>query len=348
MFSAYAKISEKTYREIYGLDFEQFQQGQIFIHRPGITITQQDNKNEALSTFNHAQLHYDAHYAAHTEWKKCLVVSTLTIGRIIGMTWKTFARKGRIENFKSIAMVHPVFDGDTIYAESEIKNIIENNNAEWGNLVVETRGYNQDNILVSTLEYTIQIFRKGFHPYYKMFATELEEERFSAYKMLDNKFMEQAGLFFEDFNEGEIFEHFPHSTFYYSESLERAYNSLEWNPKFTDLSFQQKYYKNTITNPVQELYAVTMASTHTTRTMAKVVANLEWKNIEIAREISASEELNSISQIMAKRESKSRPTQGIITVNTQTFDGNKKLVISFERVLLVYKKGCGPYAISNY
>ncbi|MCX8472898.1 MAG: MaoC/PaaZ C-terminal domain-containing protein [Sediminibacterium sp.] len=348
MLSAYTKISENRYREIYGLDFEQFEKGQIFVHRPGITVSQQDNKNEALSTFNHAQLHYDANYAAHTEWKKCLVVSTLTIGKIIGMTWKTFARKGRIENFKSIAMVHPVFDGDTIYSESEIKDIINTEDANFGKLIVETRGFNQENILISKIEYTIQMYRKGFHPYYSFVNQELQQERFSAYKMAENKYMEQSGLYFEDFNEGEIFEHYPHTTFYNSESVERACHSLEWNPKYTDHSYQQKYLKNHISNPIQELYAVTMSSTHTTRTLGKVVANLEWKNIEIAREIGANEELYSISEIMAKRESKSRPTQGILTVNTKTFDANNNLVISFERVLLVYKKGCGPYTNSNY
>ncbi len=109
MCSAYASIDESTYCEVFGLDFEEFTVEQKFVHRPGITISQQDNTDEALDTVNAAQLHYDAHYANNTEWKHCLGVSTLTLQKLIGSSWKTFARKYRITQFDSIEMVHPVF-----------------------------------------------------------------------------------------------------------------------------------------------------------------------------------------------------------------------------------------------
>ena len=54
-FKNYIKISDKRYSEYYGLDFEQFAVGQKFQHRPGLTISQQDNKEEALDTINNAR-----------------------------------------------------------------------------------------------------------------------------------------------------------------------------------------------------------------------------------------------------------------------------------------------------
>ena len=69
-FSNYLKIGDNRYRENFGLSFDEFAVGQKFKHRPGVTLSQQDNKDEALATMNNAQLHYDACYAAKTEWQQ--------------------------------------------------------------------------------------------------------------------------------------------------------------------------------------------------------------------------------------------------------------------------------------
>ena len=50
MFSAYHRIGENRYRQRIGLDFEDFSPGQRFRHRPGVTLSQQDNADEALDT----------------------------------------------------------------------------------------------------------------------------------------------------------------------------------------------------------------------------------------------------------------------------------------------------------
>lgn len=46
--------------------------------------------------------------------------------------------------------------------------------------------------------------------------------------------------------------------------------------------------------------------------------------------------------IFDKRESKSRPSQGIVTVKTRGINQDNEEVIAFERILLVYKKGQMP------
>ena len=102
-FASHVQIGERRFRERAGLDFEEFEVGQFFKHRPGLTISQQDNVEEALDSLNRAMLHYDAHYASRTEWGKPLVVSTLTIQRVIGMTGKTFGKRCRVLGFTRTA-----------------------------------------------------------------------------------------------------------------------------------------------------------------------------------------------------------------------------------------------------
>ena len=165
-FMAYKQVGERRYRERFGLDFEQFEVGQRFKHRPGLTLSQEDNENEALETLNQAMLHYDAAYASRTEWKKNLGVSTLTLQVVLGMTSKTFGKKVRITTFEDIAMSHPVYGGDTLYAESEVLGKEEYpENPDLGLLSVLTRGINEKGGVVCRITYKILVYRAGKAPF---------------------------------------------------------------------------------------------------------------------------------------------------------------------------------------
>ena len=167
-FSAYVTLGENRYRERYGLDFEDFEAGQVFRHRPGMTISQQDNVEETVDTLNQAMLHFDATYASRTEWRKPLGVSTLTLQRLMGLTWKTFNKKMRLCRCSAITMTAPVFGGDTLYAESEITDTAEDaDEADCGQLTVVTRGINQQGTLVCTMEYVMLVYKRGSIPFDK-------------------------------------------------------------------------------------------------------------------------------------------------------------------------------------
>lgn len=167
-FSAYISVGEQRFRERYGLDFEDFVVGQVFQHRPGLTISQQDNVEETLDTLNQAMLHFDANYASKTEWKKPLGVSTLTLQRLMGMTWKTFNKKKRMLSWPEITMTAPVFGGDTLYAETEIKEKTEYvNDPDCGRLSLVTRGVNQDGHVVCRMEYDMLVYKRNKLPFEK-------------------------------------------------------------------------------------------------------------------------------------------------------------------------------------
>jgi itaconyl-CoA hydratase len=161
-FTAHIPVGEKRYRERFGLDFEQFAVGQRFRHRPGLTLSQQDSRDECLDTLNAQMLHFDEQFATHTEWKRCLMDSTLTTKVVLGMTWKTFAKRTRLLGFDEITLSKPVFGGDTLYAESEILEKTEPvEAAPAGRLKVCTLGVNQRGETVAKLVYEMLVGRAG-------------------------------------------------------------------------------------------------------------------------------------------------------------------------------------------
>lgn len=350
-FFAYIKTAENYYSERFGLDFEEFTIGQNFKHRPGITLSQQDNKTEALTTINNAQLHYDSCYAAKTEWEKCLTVSTLTLQYIVGMTWKTFAKKQRIIAYDDITMIQPVFAGDTLYAESEIVNKEEySENKELGILHILTRGINQNGNVICKIRYKLLVYKADKHPLDKNLQREtakISEEKFLSHRQLiDGSYMEEVGIYYENFQIGETYEHFPAKTFTAEESRIHSLSSLEWNPQYADLNYIKKYNSNKFI--INETFLIGAISALTTRTFGRVVANLQWKNISLPRTVYAGETIFASSTIIAKRKSKSRPTQGIIQAHTCAYNQEKELVCSFERCFLVYKNLLGPYFAAGY
>jgi len=348
-FRSYVKIQENTYREHFGLHFEEFKVGQKFQHRPGITVSQQDNSEEALDTINNAQLHYDAHYASKTEWNKCLGVSTMTLQKVIGMTSKTFARKKRIIEFEDIAMTHPVFGGDTIYSETEII-ALENYDENSGLVTAVTNGINQKNETVASIRYKIIVFKAGKHPYEKRQNFKLNEvldEKFASHIIVEeNVFREQVGIYYEDLLPGEIYEHRPGKTFTIEENRLHALRSIELSPQYSDENYAHQYQEGQIY--ITEPFIVGVLTALTTRTFDRVVANLGWNNIKLHENVFAGDTIYAKSTILDKRESKSRPTQGIMHVRSEAFNQKNNLVCSYERYFLIYKKGLGPYKDAGY
>lgn len=347
-FRSYLELSKNTYQEHFGLDFEQFAIGQVFHHRPGLTISQQDNADEALDTINNAQLHYDAHYASKTEWKCCLGVSTLTLQRVLGMASKTFARKESIIHFEDIAMTRPVFGADTLYARSTITGK-EDHNDLLGTLSVKTEGVNQKGEVVASIAYTMRIYKSGRHPFEEKrgYKRKTLPEKFASHRTLrDGSFMEEIGLYFEDLEPNESYVHLPGKTFSREECQKHALRSIELSPQYANTHYAKEFHEGKLL--VQESFVLSVLTALSTRTFDRVVANLGWKNIKMHSKMWEGETLYARSKILDKRESKSRPTQGIMHVETEGKNQDGQLICTYERFFLIYKKGCGPYESAGY
>jgi itaconyl-CoA hydratase len=81
---------------------------------------------------------------------------------------------------------------------------------------------------------------------------------------------------------------------------------------------------------------------------AKVVANLGWDRVTATHPVFAGDTLYAESTVLSKRESASRPTQGIVTVETRGINQDRKVVMTFERTMLIYKRGHSPEEAANY
>ena len=71
----------------------------------------------------------------------------------------------------------------------------------------------------------------------------------------------------------------------------------------------------------------------------KAISNLGWTDIKLSAPVFAGDTLYAESEVLAKRESAFRPTQGIVTVRTLGRKQDGATFISFERAVLIPKRG---------
>ena len=164
--SAYNEVAPRVYRETSGLYYEDFVVGDTFEHRPGRTITDTDNIWMTLLTMNTQPVHFDANYAAATEWKKLLVDSTLTIAMLTGMSVRTVSAKVVANlGWDKVRATHPVFAGDTLYATSTVLSKRESKSRPTQGIVtVRTTGTNQHGDVVMSFERTMLIYKREGSP----------------------------------------------------------------------------------------------------------------------------------------------------------------------------------------
>ncbi len=149
-----------------GRFFEDFEVGDVYQHPLGRTVTTTDNAWFTLLTQNTAPVHFDHHYAAQTEFGKPLVDSTFTVALITGqsvtdVSQNVFANLG----WDEIRLPAPVFEGDTLYSQSEVLSVRASaSRPNVGIVTVETTGYNQEGTVVITFKRTLLVYRRGKAP----------------------------------------------------------------------------------------------------------------------------------------------------------------------------------------
>ncbi len=146
------EVGPQRYRETFGRYFEEFEVGDVYEHRPGKTVTQYDNHLFTLLTLNTHPLHFDAEYGKATEFGRNLVVSPYTLSLLMGMSVTDISQKA-IANLgmDDVKFPAPVFEGDTLYAESEVLAKRESKSRPGQGIVtVRTTGRNQNDVVVAS------------------------------------------------------------------------------------------------------------------------------------------------------------------------------------------------------
>ena len=146
--------------------FEDFAVGDVYRHAPAKTVTETDNRWFTHLTLNTNPVHFDEPYAAQTEFGRILVNSCFTLALVTGisvgdLSQNAFANLG----WDEVRLPAPVFEGDTLGAESEVIEARPSRSRPAVGLIrVRTRGFNQHGVTVIEFLRTILVFRRGQGP----------------------------------------------------------------------------------------------------------------------------------------------------------------------------------------
>ena len=149
-----------------GRCFEDFRVGDVYHHRLGRTITDADNIWFSLLSLNLNPLHFDRHYAAQTEFGRPVVDSCLTLALVTGMSVPDVSQNLLANlGWDAVRLPHPVFEGDTLYAESEVLETRPSRSRPTVGIVrLKTTGYNQDGETVIEFQRVLMVYRQGHVP----------------------------------------------------------------------------------------------------------------------------------------------------------------------------------------
>lgn len=148
------------------------------------------------------------------------------------------------------------------------------------------------------------------------------------------------GRFFEDFEVGDIYRSSMGRTITENDNI--WFTLLTNNPN--QIHFNTEYAKNTeFEQPlVNSLLTIAIVTGLTVQDVSQNGVNLGWDEVRLPHPVFAGDTLYSETVVINKRESKSRPSQGIVAVKTRGLQQNGKTVIEFGRNILVWKKAYAP------
>jgi acyl dehydratase len=154
----------------------------------------------------------------------------------------------------------------------------------------------------------------------------------------DRRYRETFGRYFEDFAVGDVYEHRPGRTVTQADNTWFTLLTMNTHP----LHFDEEYGKASefgrclVASPLTLAILVGMSVTDVSQ---KAIANLGWREIRLPAPVFPGDTLYAESEVLEARESKSRPEAGLVTVRTSGRNQDGVVVCTFERTILVAKRG---------
>ena len=153
-----------------------------------------------------------------------------------------------------------------------------------------------------------------------------------------NRFRESYGRYFEDFVVGHVYEHRPGRTITESDNTWFTLLTMNQHPIHFDREYaRHSEFGRPLVNSTFTLALV--AGMSVSDTSQKAVANLGWTDIALTAPVFVGDTIYAESEVLEKRESRSRPTQGIVRIATRGLKADGAVFMSFERNMLVPKRG---------
>ena len=159
-----------------------------------------------------------------------------------------------------------------------------------------------------------------------------------AKKVGDKRYRESYGRYFEDFEIDDVYEHRPGRTITESDNTWFTLLTMNQHPLHFDKEYGEKTeFGRVLVNSCLTISLVTGMSV--SDISQKTIANLGWDKVRLSGPVFIGDTLYAESRVLSKRESNSRPNQGIVSVETTGIKQEGAKVISFERSMLIPFRG---------
>lgn len=150
-----------------------------------------------------------------------------------------------------------------------------------------------------------------------------------------------TGRVYEDFEVGDIYQHPLGRTVLAADNVWFTLLTQNTNPIHFDHAYASKTeFGKPLVNSAFTLALVTGQSVMDIS--QNVMANLGWDEVRLPNPLFEGDTVYSRSEVLEKRESKSRPNVGIVRVKTTGFNQQGMVIIEFKRTFMVYKRGHVP------
>ncbi len=152
------------------------------------------------------------------------------------------------------------------------------------------------------------------------------------------RYRETFGRYFDEFTVGDVYEHRPGKTLTETENHMFTLLTLNTHPIHFDVEFGKasEFGRNIVVSPYTLALLIGMSVTDVSQ---KAIANLGMDAVKFTAPLFAGDTLYGESEVVAKRESKSRPGQGIVTVRTIGKNQDGVMVCTFLRNILIPERG---------
>lgn len=155
-----------------------------------------------------------------------------------------------------------------------------------------------------------------------------------------NRYREDIGRYYEDFNIGDVYEHRPGRTITETDNSWFTLLTMNTHPLHFDTEYAAKSeFGKPLVNSALTLSIV--AGMSVSDTSQKAIANLGWTDIKLTAPVFSGDTIYAESEVLEKRESSSRPTQGIVTIKTIGKKADGTVFMSYVRTMLIPKRGHG-------
>lgn len=156
-----------------------------------------------------------------------------------------------------------------------------------------------------------------------------------------NRYREDPGRCYEDFEIGSVYEHRPGRTISEADNTWFTLLTLNTHPLHFDHAYAARTeFGRPVVNSMLTL--ATVVGMSVSDVSQKAIANLHMTDIRLVAPVFIGDTIYAESEVLAKRESQSRPTQGIVTVRTSGHKADGTLFVTLERSVLVPKRGHEP------